>query len=154
MYRRIGEFFQLGSLASESAVVSDRLLYRIQQILTANRFGQELKGSFFHRPHRHRNIAVAGHEDDWNVDVRGTQGALKIKAIQSRHPHVEDKAGRNIRALRKPKALCGSEGLDAKANRFDHAADAIADQGVIIDYEDNRVRFLHAAASPPLGRVN
>src|ERR1700735_240957 len=87
------------TLAPESAIVSDGLLNRVQQVLAANRLGRELQCSFFHRTHRHRNIAVPGNENDWKVDVRFVQFALKVKAVQTWHPHVEDKTGGRIRAL-------------------------------------------------------
>jgi hypothetical protein len=49
---------------------------------------------------------MAGNENDWNLDIRFTQLALKIQTIEPRHPNVEDKTGRRIWALRKHEVTC------------------------------------------------
>ncbi len=42
----------------------------VQHVLVAKRLGQEVDRSGLHGPHRHRDVAVAGHEDDRDVDIR------------------------------------------------------------------------------------
>ena len=44
--------------------------HRIQHVLIAKRLCQEVDGAGLHRAHRHRNVAVAGHEYDWKMDSR------------------------------------------------------------------------------------
>jgi hypothetical protein len=46
------------------AIAAERGLNRMEKILVTQRFGQEFDGSGLHCLHRHRNIAVAGDEDD------------------------------------------------------------------------------------------
>jgi hypothetical protein len=46
------------------AVFCQAVLNRGKQILIAKRLGQKLHRAGFHRPHRHRNITVAGDEND------------------------------------------------------------------------------------------
>jgi len=55
-------------------------------------------------------------ENDRNVNLRFAELPLKVQAVHARHPHVEDKAGRSIAALRQHKVLCGSESFRAKAD--------------------------------------
>src|ERR1700737_3404023 len=64
----------------------NRRHHRIQHVLIAKRLGQEIDSSALHGPDGHRNIAMAGHEDDWNVNVRLGQLALKIQAVFSGQP--------------------------------------------------------------------
>ena len=71
----------------------------IEHVLIAKRLGQEIDRSALHGPDRHRNIAMAGHEDDWNVNVRLGQFGLKVQAAQSRQSDVEDQAAGNVRKL-------------------------------------------------------
>jgi hypothetical protein len=73
-------FIKFRALLPEFAVAGNGFLNSAQQVLTANWFGQELMRPFFHRAHRHRNIAVTGNEDDRNLDVRAVQFELEIKA--------------------------------------------------------------------------
>jgi hypothetical protein len=44
-------------------------------------------------------IAMAGHKNDWNVNVRFGELELKVQATQSRQPDVEDQTACNIRKL-------------------------------------------------------
>jgi hypothetical protein len=48
------------------AVALNRLVNRIEQRLVAKGFGQKLNRAGLHRFHRHRNVAMAGNEDDRN----------------------------------------------------------------------------------------
>jgi hypothetical protein len=63
---------------STIASKSDR--NRIEQILTAEWLGQELDGTALHRLHRHRDVGVAGNENNRQVDIRCCKFALKIEA--------------------------------------------------------------------------
>ncbi len=48
----------------------NRRHHRIQHVLIAKWFGQEIDRSALHGPDRHRYIAVASYKNDWNVNVR------------------------------------------------------------------------------------
>src|SRR3984957_11165623 len=48
----------------------DRRHYGIEHVLITKRLGQEIDRSSLHSPDGHRNVAVARHEDNWNVNFR------------------------------------------------------------------------------------
>ncbi len=51
-------------LLALGAIPVETQLDRVQQILVAKRLCHELDRTAFHRPNRHRDIAVAGNEND------------------------------------------------------------------------------------------
>ena len=53
--------------ASRSASMARR--HGVEHVLVAERLGQEVDGAGLHGAHRHRDVAVAGHEDDRDVGV-------------------------------------------------------------------------------------
>src|ERR1700733_5338872 len=68
-------------LVTRYAVPLQSLINRVQQILISERFGQELDCAGFHRSYGHRNVSVTGNEDDWNLDARISETALKVQTI-------------------------------------------------------------------------
>ena len=72
---------------------------RVQQLLIADRLGEKLDGSRFHRPHRDADVRVARQKDDRNFAACIDQLLLKIQSAGTRHAHIEDEAGRDVRAL-------------------------------------------------------
>src|ERR1700721_2010248 len=48
----------------------DRRHYGIEHVLIAKWLSQEIDCSSLHDPNGHRNVAMAGHEDNWNVNYR------------------------------------------------------------------------------------
>src|SRR6266852_8548543 len=65
---------------TSGAVAFQGKLNRIQQILIAEWFGQELDRSRLYCPHGHGDIAVAGDKYDWNANVSLGQLALEVQA--------------------------------------------------------------------------
>src|SRR3974390_3606068 len=57
----------------------------VEQVLLAERFGEELDGPSLHRLHRHRDVAVRRNEDDRQFPVRRRKGALQIETAATRH---------------------------------------------------------------------
>src|SRR5262245_9891222 len=51
----------------------------IEQILIAKWLGQEFDRPCPHRPHGHGDIAVAGNEDDGNINIGPRERGLKIQ---------------------------------------------------------------------------
>src|SRR3979490_340640 len=82
-----------------AAVPFDRGYHGIQHVLVTKWFGQEIHRSTLHGLDGHRNIAMAGHENDWNVNVRLGQFSLKVEAAQSGKPDVEHQTAGNVRQL-------------------------------------------------------
>src|SRR5262245_29996928 len=68
----------------------------IKQVLLAHRLGQELDRSGFHGPHRHRDIAMSGDENDGNMNIVPDQFRLEIEAAHTRKPDVQDQAARRL----------------------------------------------------------
>src|SRR5438270_1606396 len=58
------QFGEAHLVGAADAVLFKRDTDRIEQILVAERLGQKLDGARLHRPHRHRDVAIAGDEDD------------------------------------------------------------------------------------------
>src|SRR5262249_2442368 len=54
-------------------------LDRVQQVLIAERFGQELDSASLYRLDRHRDVAISGDKDDRNMNVCRRELSLKIK---------------------------------------------------------------------------
>ena len=73
----------LSALLARSVIPHDRLLDRLQQILIVKGLGQKLQRACFHRPHRHRNVAVTGEKNNRDLNVRLGQVLLQIEASKS-----------------------------------------------------------------------
>jgi|SRR6516164_4207473 len=128
------------------AVLCDRQLDRVQQILIANRFGQELDLTTLHGPNRHRHIGVAADEDNRDVEVHGDELSLKVKAASPRQSDIEHKAGGSARAAGLEEFINRSEQLRLQPNGSDKAADRLPDCRIVID--DGRCRLGHREFSP------
>src|SRR3984957_13263223 len=48
----------------------DRHHHSVEHLLVTKRFGQKIDCSPLHGPDGHRNVAMASHKDDWNMNVR------------------------------------------------------------------------------------
>src|SRR3546814_6877794 len=72
-------------ILSNRRIALDPFYYRVQQGLIANRLGKKVDRSGLHRLHRHRDIAVAGEEDD-RFDYAGRgQISLQIQPRSEEH---------------------------------------------------------------------
>src|ERR1700730_2617674 len=109
-----------------SAVARDAELDRIEQILIAEWLGQELDRSVLHRLDRHRDVAIAGDEDDRELDVRGGELSLKIKTASSGQPDIEHQAGRPGRPAVLEEFIYRSEQLRLQPDGSEQAADRLA----------------------------
>src|SRR5713226_5154110 len=136
--QRLEALSQLGKLTLPLArhpVAIQSLVDRIQQVLVPEGLGQELHGTGFHGPHRHRNITMPGDEDDGNLDARISQLALKVQTVDSRKSHVENKATWPVRPLAAQELLRRPEGLGTQANRLQEALDRRTHSGIVIKDE-------------------
>src|ERR1700722_7088798 len=77
----------------------DRRHHSVQHVLVTKRFGQEIDRAALHGPDGHRNVAVASHEDDWNMDIRPGQLGLEIQTAQPWQPDIEHQAAGALRKL-------------------------------------------------------
>src|SRR5215831_15276622 len=71
----------------------------VEEVLIAERFGQELNGAPLHRLHRHRDVAVPGDEDDREFPFCRGELALEIEAALPRQSDIEHQAGGAIRRI-------------------------------------------------------
>src|SRR5579863_10091028 len=67
----------------------------VQQILIADRLGEEFDRPSLHGANTHRNVPVAGEKDYGDTDVSRCQLTLNIDATQSGQPDVQHKATRH-----------------------------------------------------------
>ena len=74
--------------------------------------GQKLHGPGFHRLHSHRDIAVAGDEDNRHGHIALRQLLLLLQSAEARQPHIEHQAAGPLRARTAQELLCRREGLD------------------------------------------
>src|SRR3984893_10958946 len=65
-------------------------IHSVQEILVSERLREELDGACLHRLDADRNVAMSGHEDDWESDARRGKIALKIQSALTRQSHIED----------------------------------------------------------------
>src|SRR6202035_3180440 len=118
------------------AISREAQLDRVQQVLIAERLGQELDRSSLYRLDGHRDVAVSGDEDDRNVNVRRRQLSLKIETTSAGQSDIEHEAGGSVRAPFAQKFGNRSQGLGLQADGPDQAAERLADPRVVIDDDD------------------
>ena len=87
---------------------------------------------------RHRNVAMAGHEDDRYMNVRLGEFGLKVQAAQSGQPDVQDQAARDIRKLALQHFGGRAEQLNLQSDRLKKVAEGSAHRYVVLDNEDDR----------------
>src|SRR5262245_49788342 len=67
-------------------VVPEGCSYGIQHVLIAKRLGQEVDGTRLHGAHRHRYVAMPGHEDDRDADIGLLELGLEIQPAYAWQP--------------------------------------------------------------------
>src|ERR1700751_4813606 len=86
-------------ILAPSTIASEAELDRVDQVLITERLGQELDSTRLYRLHRHRDVTVPRHEDDWDLDIRSRELALKIQTALPRQSNVQNEAGGTVRAV-------------------------------------------------------
>ena len=79
-------FFKVGAVFS---VRGDRLLNLAQQLFLSVGLLYEVDRAALHGFNGHRNIAVAGNEDNWQNGVSHVQLALKLHAVHAGHTDIQ-----------------------------------------------------------------
>src|SRR5262252_852670 len=80
------------------AISPEAQLNRVQQVLIAERLGQELDRATLYRLDGDRDVAVSRDEDDRNVNVRRRELSLKIETASPGQPDIEHQARGPFRA--------------------------------------------------------
>jgi hypothetical protein len=89
---------------------------------------------------------VCRDEDDWYLNVRRRELALKVKTAAAGQPDIEHEASGSVRASFIQELGNRSQRLGVLTDRSDQAAERLADQGVVVD-NDNGRRFSHRRRS-------
>ena len=84
-----------------------RALHAIEQFLVAKRLLQEIEGAVLHGFDRHRDVAVAGDEDDRDRRAAQVQLVLHLEPAHARHAHVEHQAAGLRRVVARQEFLRG-----------------------------------------------
>src|SRR5437899_2781663 len=74
----------LRPLRARVAVACERLVHSVEQVLVAEGFGEEFYRPGFHRLHAHRDIAVAGDENNGEGQVARRQPLLQLQPAETR----------------------------------------------------------------------
>jgi hypothetical protein len=118
------------------AVALQRMADGVEQFLFAERLGQEIDGTAFHRAHGHRDVAEAGHEDDRQGHAVAIQLVLQVESAAALQAHVEQQAAAHLG----PRCLCelGHAAVAGRihADRAQQARQAVAHVGVVVDHVD------------------
>ena len=147
---------QIGELSlvlKPGAITAECCLYRIEQILVTQRFGQEFDGTGLHCSHRHRNIAVTGNKDDRNGIVFPCQLLLEVEPTQAGESDVGDDTARPLRALACEVFRSSGEQRGRQIDGFEQALQRITNVRIVIDDDDNGLVLAYGTLSSD-GSVN
>ena len=132
----------LGPLLSRPPVLIDGLLDRIQKVLVAERLGEKLHRAGFDSPNRHGNIAVAGDEDNWDMEVALGELVLQLESADPGEPDIQHQAAGSSVARAGKKLLGRTERLDAQTHRPQQASHRLAHGRIVVYHEDGGVAIL------------
>src|SRR6185295_15437278 len=90
---------------AEFSVPVERLLNRVEQLLSSKRLHQEFNSARLHGLNRHRDITVPGDEYDRKAYSRFRERALKIQTAHPGKSDVENQAAGAAGALAREKLL-------------------------------------------------
>ena len=117
-----------------------------QQVLVADRLGQEIDGARLHGAHARRNVALAGDENDRPVRSLGRQRLLQLEAVETGHGDVQYGATGNRRIVLCKEFLRRRVRPDIVALRAQQPRQRLEHPGVVIDDEDREHPVRHWAA--------
>jgi hypothetical protein len=138
---------QVQVLQHQAALVERAAAYLDQQV-GGKRLFDEVVGALAHRAHRHRHVAVAGHQDHRQAGCGGDRVTEQLQAVHARQPDVRQhdaaKIGRQQWQGRFRGGACGHR----QASQFERLGGPFADHGVVFDEQ-----HLHAVEISLLHRV-
>ena len=139
-------------LLAARAIPIDSFVNRVEQFLIAEGLGEEVDGSGLHRLYGNRDVAVAGDEDDRDVEAGGVHLTLEFEPAHTGQPHVENEATGIIDGSSSEEVRTGDERFNAHPDGFQQILDSVADRGIIVDDKNDWMELTHAFS--PVGRVN
>src|SRR5215469_1292813 len=141
-------------LLAPVAITMQSDLHRVEQVLLAERLGEELHRARLHGADRHRDIAVSGEKNDRQTDVGLVELALEVEPTLFRQAHVENEAARHFRLLALQHLACGAEEPGAQPDRFEKIVQGIPDRGIVVDHQNRgTLVFAHGCCPPANGSV-
>src|SRR5437763_13731553 len=120
---------------SPLAVALERSSDRVQHVLIAKRLGEKIDSAGFHGLHRHRDVAVPGHEYDRSMDVRLGELGLEVESAEPRQSDIEHEAACHIGKLAAQQVRGRTERLDLEADRSKQAAQRLAHGFIVVNDE-------------------
>src|SRR5690606_21488599 len=118
----------------------------------AERLDQEIHGAVLDRPHRGRDIAMSGYENDRRI-VALRDLPLQVEPVDVRQLDIEDKAGWDIRLVRIDIIASRPECDRVHAMRGQRLAERLTDSRVVIHDEYDMIARCHDTAIAPRGKV-
>ena len=123
-------------------VAFDRRRDRVDHVLVAERLRQEVDGAGLHGADRHRNVAVAGHQDDGKMNAEPVAPRLKIEPADAGQANVENDAARPVMRAGIEKFLNRRVGAGFKADRRQQQAECVAQRDIVVDDMDDDLLIL------------
>ena len=81
-------------MATLHGVEGNRLMDSFEQVLVVERLLDKVERASLYRPHRHLNVAMAGDEDDRQMNPLCLQALLEIQAAHTWHAYIQNQATR------------------------------------------------------------
>jgi hypothetical protein len=116
----------------------------IQHVLVPKRFDQEIDSSSLHGPDGRRNIAMAGHENDWDVNIRLGELDLKVQAAEVWQSNVEHQTAGYVRNPPLQQLSGRTQNVYPEAHGSKDITERLAHGGIVINDEDHWLRFERA----------
>jgi hypothetical protein len=135
---------------SESlACLREGFLDSVEEIRVPKRFSQKIPGTGLHRADGYRHVAMAGDENDRNLDLACGQLLLELQPAHAGHADICHEAGDTIRPKCLQKRVGRFEGLVFIAGRLEQQAQRLAHAAIVVDDIDHTfiARFVHSASA-------
>ena len=115
----------------------------IDEILIAEGLLQEVEGALLHGLDRHRDVTVAGDEDDRNDGATQVELLLQLEPAHAGHAHVEHQATRLARLVGLEELARRGEGARREADGFQQETQGVTHAFIVVHDEDRGCRLLH-----------
>ena len=120
-----------------------RRLYAVDHLLRVVGFLDEIQRTVLHRRHRHRNVAMGGHEDRRQGAATLVEDFLQLKAAGFRHAHVQHQARRLLGVVLAQELFSAGKALRLDADRLQQPGQRGAQVFVVINDINNRFAGFH-----------
>ena len=119
---------------------------RLQQFLFQYRFGKEVFRARLDRPHRYRNVAMTGYEDDGQPASELGELILQLRPAQAGHLHIQQNTAAILARQRLQELLGRLIERNSIAAGAQQLAKSRAERCIVIDDVNDRRQRCHAAS--------